>query len=521
MDGFEPTPDFSHVRSLLLDMALARSTERVLELVTTRLAEVRNIALARVWLVGPTDLCRACAEGRAPEQPEQALHLVAQAADEQLSESVPGGPPPTVEHLPAEFLPAEEGALDLSPGAEIAPDLEWTREHGFGGLAVAPLRHGDELLGMVIVYTWPRVAADGPQWQRVLADHTAAAIVNRRSFEEIERLREELAIENAELREQILAIRPFGDVVGTSPALRRILDQVELVAATDSRVLILGESGTGKELVATEIHRRSARRDGPLVRVNCASIPAHLVESEFFGHVRGAFTGAVGDRVGRFETADGGTLFLDEIGELPLDVQAKLLRVLQEGCFERVGDSRTRKVDVRLIAATNRDLRAEVAAGRFREDLYYRIDVFPIEIPPLRARPEDVEPLARHFVERICRRLGRPGARLSREALARLRAHPWPGNVRELQNAVERALIVSEGGRLRFDFLGGAPEATPRPDPECVWTEAELRRLERENLERALTRAEGKVFGPGGAAEQLGVNPNTLASRLRRLRASD
>jgi transcriptional regulator with GAF, ATPase, and Fis domain len=295
-------------------------------------------------------------------------------------------------------------------------------------------------------------------------------------------------------------------------------------------VLILGETGTGKELVAHEIHRRSGRKDGPLVRVNCASIPRELFESEFFGHIRGAFTGAVKDRPGRFETAEGGTLFLDEIGEVPMEMQTKLLRVLQEKRYERVGDDRTRYADVRIIAATNGDLKAAVSAGRFREDLYYRLHVFPIQVPPLRERADDIPALAKHFVDLSVKELKCPKPRLTRASVTKLQSYNWPGNIRELRNVVERAVILAQGGVLDFDLpLTGAasvgatrlPPCTPAgegpgPEPEFL-TEAELERRERENLLVILQKANWKIKGPDGAAELLGVKPTTLFSRMRKM----
>jgi len=312
----------------------------------------------------------------------------------------------------------------------------------------------------------------------------------------------------------------FGSIIGESPALKRVLQQIEMVAPTDASVLIVGESGTGKELVARAIHENSRRNARPLVRVNCPAIPNELFESEFFGHVKGAFTGAGQDRVGRFELADGGTLFLDEIGEIPPRMQSKLLRVLQEGQFERVGESRTRKVDVRIIAATNKDLLRESEAGRFRQDLYYRLCVFPIGIPPLRDRKEDIRPLALHLSRQSCQRLKVPTIRLTREDLRLLELYDWPGNVRELQNVIERAVIVSRSGALRFDL---PPTVPPTPDDDnlvpgsmdAIVSDAEMKRRERKNLLAALERTGWKIFGPDGAAMLLGIKPTTLASRIK------
>ena len=259
----------------------------------------------------------------------------------------------------------------------------------------------------------------------------------------------------------MLEARAFGDLVGQSPALRNVVRQIDLVAPTEATALILGESGTGKELVAREIHKRSVRHAQPLIRVNCASIPKELYESEFFGHVKGAFTGAVKDRAGRFEAADGGTLLLDEVGEIPLDLQSKFLRVLQEQQYERVGDERTRNVDVRVIAATNRDLKKEVEAGRFRQDLYYRLNVFPLEIAPLRERKEDIPLLAEHLLELASKKLNCPKPRLTKALVAKLQRYDWPGNIRELQNVIERSLIISGSQGLQFDLPQGGEGRSP------------------------------------------------------------
>jgi len=282
--------------------------------------------------------------------------------------------------------------------------------------------------------------------------------------------------------------------------------------------LILGESGTGKEVVARELHRHSRRADRPFIKVNCAAIPRELYESEFFGHSKGSFTGAVRDRVGRFELADGGTLFLDEIGEIPLDLQAKLLRVLQEGELERIGEERTRRLNVRIIAATNRNLRAEAEAGRFRQDLFYRLSVFPLEIPPLRNRVEDISLLAEHILDRLARQLGRKRPRLTLANVQELQRYDWPGNVRELQHVLERACIIATDGRLRFDLIQSKPKQITSTEPTLApkfMTEAEIRELEKNNIQQALAMSNGKIYGRDGAAAKLGMKPTTLASRIK------
>jgi len=346
------------------------------------------------------------------------------------------------------------------------------------------------------------------------------------AYQEICRLRNQLELENEYLQEEVSELRTFGDFVGKSPALQNISRQIEMVAPTNASVLITGESGTGKELIAHAMHTRSDRKRRRMIRVNCASIPRELYESEFFGHVKGAFTGAVKDRSGRFELAHEGTLFLDEVGEIPLELQSKLLRVLQEGTFERVGDERTRTSDVRIIAATNRDLKREVEEGRFREDLYYRLNVFPIEVPPLRKRREDIPLLATHFLELTAKKLNHPKPKLSQANMNQLQSYGWPGNVRELQNVIERAIITSQSNKLHLDLPAGqSVQGDPSPGRRTQVTEEqprvltfeEIKQLDRENILAALKQTGGKVFGKDGAAELLETRPTTLTSRIKRM----
>lgn len=343
----------------------------------------------------------------------------------------------------------------------------------------------------------------------------------RRTLGENARLREELERERDYLREEVNVAMNFGHIIGTSPALRRMLKKVEAVAETPASVLVQGESGVGKELVAHAIHVQSPRADGPLVKVNCASIPKELFESEFFGHVKGAFTGAHRDRIGRFQLADGGTIFLDEISEIPMELQGKLLRVLQESEFEPVGDDVTRSVDVRIIAATNRNLEQLIVDGEFREDLFYRISVFPIDVPALRERGEDIVQLAQHFLEQTCKDFGRDLLTLTRSQTDNLRAYNWPGNVRELKNVIERAVILSTGKVLRLDLsMPGLKQdndevADAAIMNDVVLSEKDMREFQKSNTIKALRQTNWKVSGIGGAAELLGVRPTTLADRIR------
>jgi transcriptional regulator with GAF, ATPase, and Fis domain len=481
-----------------------------------------HVALARIWFLDQDSACPLCAGtseatalhlrasgGRTLDPGEDwngiggAHHRVALDAEQKVAHMARSGEPVLI--------------ADIAGTDDAVMDREWAKREHIEGFVGHPLRFRGGIVGVLAVFLRVHPNQSTVQWLSTFAAHAAVAIGNCRAFQQIVELRRQLELERDYLREEVVEAGDFRDIVGHSPALTRVLQQIDLVAQTDSSVLIQGESGTGKELIARAIHQRSRRAGKALIRVNCGSIPKDLFESEFFGHVKGSFTGAIRDRVGRFQLADGGTLFLDEVGEIPLDLQSKLLRVLQEGEFERVGDEQTRRVNVRLIAATNRDLRLESEEGRFRLDLFYRLSVFPLELPSLRNRREDIPQLASHFVQQACRRLHLPEGKLSLREMDRLRDYDWPGNVRELQNVVERAVILAQGGPLQFDL--GSPR-NPKPtanikDSQDFYTEAQWRHRERENLLRVLKHTSGKVSGAGGAAEALGVNANTLASRLR------
>ncbi|HEX8907273.1 MAG TPA: sigma 54-interacting transcriptional regulator, partial [Longimicrobiaceae bacterium] len=394
-------------------------------------------------------------------------------------------------------------------------EIEWTaRQPGFQAWAGYPLLFRGELLGVLDV-VFPRpIGADEFEQLEVFAYQAATVIQSARLYTELQRLKDRLEVENAYLQEEIRSGWGFEEIVGDSPALRSVLGRVRQVAPTDSTVLLLGETGTGKELVARAIHALSPRRGRPFVKVNCGGLPSGLVESELFGHERGAFTGAVQRRIGRFELADRGTLFLDEVGELPLEAQVKLLRVLQEQEFERVGSSRPTRVDVRLVAATNRDLAAAVAAGTFRADLFFRLNVFPIRMPALRERPTDIPLLAQHFLAASARRLGKQLAGVSREGMRRLLGYSGPGNIRELQNVVERACILATGPVVEIGEELAAVPPRRSPPPAGLTTLAEM---ERAHIARVLEETGGRIQGEGGAAAILGLHPNTLRSRMDRL----
>ncbi len=329
------------------------------------------------------------------------------------------------------------------------------------------------------------------------------------SYNEIKELKDRLEQDNIYLQEEIKRAHRFEEIIGQSNELQYILRRVEEVAATDTTVLISGETGTGKELIARAIHSSSKRKERPLVIVNCAALPSSLIESELFGHEKGAFSGAVTQRIGRFEIADGATIVLDEIGELPLEVQAKLLRVIQNGEFERLGSSKTIKVDARVIAVTNRDLGDEIKNGRFRQDLYYRLNIFPITVLPLRERRDDIKPLVNYFVGKYCRKLGKEIHTISGKAMEDMHDYSWPGNIRELENIIERAAITSHGTELKVEL----------PLMSTVLSEENktLEDIEREHITKILERTGWKIAGPGGAAEILGMHSNTLRSRMEKL----
>jgi transcriptional regulator with GAF, ATPase, and Fis domain len=511
---------------MLVEVGEAESLNELFQKLVADGGERPNIVCVQVWLIEKGDLCATCpCRPVCPDQ-SRCLHLVA-AKGRSLSDS--GKKRPGFDNLDAR-IPLGVGPIAKSVAAgqekvfldaENHPGLDWLRDEAIRAYRVVPFRYKGEPLGATVAFTREERPEEIGPWGRIFANQLGASIAHARAFDEIRNLKAQLELQNSYLQEAVVEAKAFGDLVGQSAALRHTVSQIDLVAPTEASVLILGETGTGKELVAHEIHRRSRRKNGPLVRVNCASIPRELFESELFGHARGSFTGAVKDRAGRFETAGGGTIFLDEVGEIPMDIQNKLLRVLQEKRYERVGEDRTRLADVRIIAATNRDLKKAVAAGKFREDLYYRLNVFPIQVMPLRERLDDIPSLAKHFIEHSARDLKCAKPRLTRAGIAKLQSYDWPGNVRELRNVIERAVILARGGALDFELPGthqpmparAVPPADTAPQADFL-TDAELQRRERDNLLLVLQKANWKIKGPDGAAELLGVKPTTLLSRM-------
>jgi transcriptional regulator with GAF, ATPase, and Fis domain len=520
----------------MLSIVQAQPLAPILRQIVNGVAEASDVALARLWVYQKDQDCSVCSTLPGKPNTGDALHLLASAGRSLAfgeSYTAIDGSAHRIElgaRKIGSIAKKREALLipDVSPAQDWVADPGWIEREKIRSFAGQPLICRDELLGVLAVFSRVKLSDEDFQLLRAFADHAAVAIWNARSFDELNRLRTRLELENEYLSEEIQQTIHFGEIVTQSKAFKKVLHQVELVAETEATVLILGESGTGKELIARAIHQRGSRRTRPLIKVNCGAIPEALFESEFFGHVKGAFTGAVSDRVGRFELADGGDLFLDEVGEIPLSLQAKLLRVLQEKQFERVGDARTRSANVRILAATNRNLKGEVEAGNFREDLYYRLTVFPIEVPPLRDRKEDIAPMALQFIRKSAARLNIKAPRLNTRQLRELEEYDWPGNVRELENVLERAVILGrESGDLKLGLQ--RPRGAPRnlsqgggtvESPSfslSILSRDELKKREVENIMAALGQSKGKVFGRGGAAELLDVKPTTLASKLKAL----
>jgi transcriptional regulator with GAF, ATPase, and Fis domain len=408
--------------------------------------------------------------------------------------------------------------------AEAIEERAFVQQHGIRAQMCVPLREGNRLNALLTLVAfletrdWPealvtRLSAVGHVFVQTLA-RSRADVELRNALAEVRALKERLADENAYLHAEVKRSLTQS-LASRSPSYQRVLDEIAQVAPTNSTVLLLGETGTGKEVLAEALHRASPRRARPMIKINCAALPPALIEAELFGREKGAYTGALARQAGRFELADGSTLFLDEIGEMPIDLQSKLLRVLQDGRFERIGGTQTISVDVRLVAATHRDLEHEVEAGRFREDLYYRLNVFPIGVPPLRERREDIPMLAWAFVKEFAAAFGKPTEHIADASMVALVAHAWPGNVRELRNVIERAMILSRGPTLHVTLLPGRSKAAPAPATAAAG--GTLQQVEREHLHQALQQCGWRIRGAGGAAARLGIKPTTLESRLKKL----
>jgi len=517
------------LRRVTRQMVVTPDLPRVLDSIVTALVANTGSVVARVFLYyASEDQCEICrgrgASARGESPVAEALHLWANAGAQ------------TDLHGPWHLMPLSMPTVGAQVAKARRPELvndvwsdtrfqavEHVRENlralDVQAAAMYPLDFRGELLGMIGMLSRRPFAKGEFELLGIFADQAAMAIKSSYLLGEVERSRARLAIENEYLQAEVKEARGFAGIIGASPALRDVLRKVRQVAPVDTTVLLTGETGTGKELVARAIHEGSPRKERPLIKVNCGAIPQGVVESELFGHERGAFTGALQRRVGRFELADRGTLFMDEVAELPGETQVKLLRVLQEQEFERVGSTRPTRVDVRLVTATNRDLEREVREGRFRSDLFYRLHVFPIHLPPLRERAGDIALLVRHLLAQLQRKLGKPLHGVTPASMRRLQEYPWPGNIRELQNVLERACVLATGSIVEIEDLLRARASQP-PASGGETAAGPLARLdenERAHIRRALASCRGRISGPKGAAALLGINPNTLRSRMRKL----
>jgi formate hydrogenlyase transcriptional activator len=528
MAAFDPASHLRMLREISAQVAGGHRLEDVLTTVTSVLVERADFRSVAIWLYLRDDQCEHCREASpAGRTTERRLHRVTRTASPSLAD-LDSVHAMSLSEVFAARLARDRAPIcqnDLVELAKLAAQITEGRvdlvraeqsaaaaaRAGLRAGAVFPLFVGEDFTGLLFMLADREIGPEEIRYLEVFALQTASIIRWSKAYGEIERLRDQLAHENRYLDEAVRQEAGFSGIVGNSGALKEVLPLIAQVAPTDSTVLLVGETGTGKELFARAIHDVSRRAGHPMIKVNCGGFAPGLVDSELFGHERGAFTGATQRRMGRFELANRGTLFLDEVAELPPETQVKLLRVLQEREIERVGGERTIGVDVRLIAATHRDLDLEVARERFRADLYYRLNVLPIRIPPLRERPEDIEALAEHFVSHFGRRMGKKFRGLSQGSLTRLQRYDWPGNIRELQNVIERACVLAKGQVV------DVPDPAPAARQRRVWHAVTLEEAEEAHIGRTLEQTGWRIEGPGGAAELLGLRPSTLRSRIKKL----
>jgi formate hydrogenlyase transcriptional activator len=497
---------------------LASRQDRTLRVVAAAIVSHRDLRALFADLAGRLRqvVCFDCLCLRLADAAGGALRL--HVRDAPTSLPPPAAAAPVVGHPEGWVWQTQQPLVipDLAEETRWPDYLKQDLEH-IHSLCVLPLTTARRRLG-TLAFGCTRAGALAPrdaETLRPVAGLVAVAVENVLALEEIAELKEKREQEKVYLEEEICGEHDCPDVVGESAALRQVLAEVRTVAPTDATVLIRGETGTGKELIARALHQLSARRERAFIKLNCAAIPTGLLESELFGHEKGAFTGAIAQKVGRFEVADEGTLFLDEVGDIPLELQPKLLRVLQDQEFERLGSTRTRRVNVRLVAATNRDLPQMMAEGRFRSDLYYRLNVFPVVLPPLRERRDDIPRLARHLTQRLARRLGKCIEAIAAESLDALVRYDWPGNIRELENVIERAVILSPGPELSIPL--GYLQAVARPGQRMAGAAVTLVDVEREHILAVLGEANGVLGGPNGAAARLGLKRSTLRGKMRKL----
>ena len=495
-------------------MTSSLNLKEVLSTITKGLVAELDAPLARIWLLEPGDICTKCYKASICSSRELCLHLSASAG--------------ISTHLDGEFRRVPIGCLHIGQIAHCKeplmknnlecdprfPNEKWFKENEMCAYAGYPLIFRDELVGVLAVFARRDLSAAIGRHLAGFANQAAIAIKNAQLFAEIEEMKNRLQAENVYMQEEIKLSHNFEEMVGESQNFKNVLRRVEQVAPTDTTVLIRGESGTGKELVARAIHHISPRKDRPLVKVNCAALPAALIENELFGHEKGAYTGADTQKIGRFELADGGTIFLDEIGDLSFDLQSKLLRVIEEGRFEHVGGLETIEVDVRIIAATNGNLEEAIEAGSFRDDLFYRLNVFPIKMPPLRDRKADVPPLVRHFVQKYGAKLGKRIDVIPKMLMKALQVYHWPGNVRELENIIERCVILSQDNRICVDDFF---DLNPKFKSGAKQRPITLREVERAHILGVLEQTGWVIEGKYGAAIRMDINPATLRSRMQKL----
>lgn len=496
---------------ITFNMTKSLCLEEVLRATTQGLVNEFGAALARIWMIGPGDTCQACCKAAICTDRSRCLHLVASSG---LSTNLNG------EHqrVPLGVLKIGQIAQSGRPHRtndvmrdERIPNKQWLQENGLQSFAGYPLIFQDEVLGVLGLFGKATICPQEFARLAVFAHQAAIAVKNAQLFEEIKGLKNRLERENISLQEDIDSEQHWQDIIGRSAALKQVLKLVPRVAPTDASVLIHGETGTGKELIARAIHRLSGRNERAFVKLNCAAIPTGLLESELFGHEKGAFTGAIAQRTGRFELAHQGTIFLDEVGEIPPELQSKLLRVLQEQEFERLGSTRTIKVDVRVIAATNRDLAQMVEGGGYRADLFYRLNVFPITMPPLRERKEDIPLLTKYFAHHHAARMNKPIDTISTKTLDALSQYRWPGNVRELENLIERAVILSQDSTLSVPLaelkVSSASATSSNPT---------LASAERDLILMTLQKTNWVIGGSLGAASKLGMKRTSLLYRMQK-----
>jgi len=517
--------DLELLQSISLAVSEVLDVEAILKMIVTGLVDKAGFALARIWLRGPGDACSSCRMSAECQDRSTCLHLAASAGHSQVDSADWSGLDGAFRRFP--FQARKIGWIG-STGESVRVDdsvaesrwplhPDWVSKEDIRGFAGHPLIFRGQILGVLGVFARASISEQQFGWLRVFADQAAVSIANARAFEEIKTLKDQLHTENLALKEEIDETSMFEEIVGASDSLKKMLGQVRRVAPTDSTTLILGETGTGKELIARAIHRQSNRSRRAFIRVNCAAIPESLIASELFGHERGAFTGALQRRAGRFELADGGTIFLDEVGELPPDTQVALLRVLQEREFERIGGTQSVRVDVRVIAATNRDLQAAVATGAFRLDLFYRLNVFPIQVPSLKERKSDIRLLLEYFIKRYSSQMGKEFRSVNKRTLDLFQGYDWPGNIRELQNVVERSVILSSGDVFSVDESWFCREPAQQASPSHYSVAEGRDDYERTVIEAALLESRGRVAGPTGAAAKLRIPRSTLESRIKAL----